>query len=87
MAKQTQSTVSIPASLVPQFEAWGRQTVKLFQELRCRAGLKVEGVPDEQAWYWTEQWQLWERQADKDIASGRVKGFASVDDLVADLDA
>ncbi len=42
MAKQSQSTISIPASLVPQFEVWGRQTVKLFGELRRRISGKPE---------------------------------------------
>jgi len=87
MAKQSQSTISIPTSLVPQFEAWGRLTVKLFRELRCQTGMKPRSIPDDQAWYWTERWQKWEQQADDDIATGRVKKFSSVEDLLADLDA
>ena len=87
MAKQSQATVSIPVSLVLQVEAWGRLTARLFQELRCQAGLKPRAVPDDQAWYWAEQWQRWERQADQDIAAGRVREFRSVDGLFADLDA
>jgi hypothetical protein len=87
MAKQSQSTISIPASLVPQFEAWGRLTIKLFGQLRRQAGLKPQRVLDDQAWYWSEQWQQWERQADEDIVAGRVKKFRSVDELITDLDA
>jgi hypothetical protein len=87
MAKQSQTTISIPVSLLPQLEAWGEWTAKLFKELRRRAGLKPQSIPDDQAWYWTEQWQRWERQADADIAAGRVKRFDNVEDLIADLES
>ena len=42
---------------------------------------------ESQAWYWTEEWQEGERQADADIAAGRVKSFATVAELIADLNA
>lgn len=85
MAEQSQSAIFIPASLVSQFEAWRKLTVKLFGELRRQVGLKPQKIPDDQAWYWTKQWQRWERQADEDIAAGRVKEFDNVDGLIADL--
>lgn len=31
-------------------------------------------IPRDQAWYWTEEWRAKEREADKDIAAGRVSG-------------
>lgn len=31
-------------------------------------------IPREQAWYWTKAWQVKERQADEDIAAGRIFG-------------
>lgn len=40
--------------------------------------------PD-QAWFWTPEWQQMEREADEDIAAGRVKAFDTMDDLIADL--
>ena len=87
MAKQSQPTISIPASLVPQFEAWGRLTARLFSQLRTQARFGSQNVGDDQTWYWTEQWQLWEQQADNDIAFGRVKKFSTVAELLADLEA
>ena len=83
MAKQSQSSISVPASLVLQIEAWGRLTVKLLGRLRGRAGLKSQRTLDDQAWYWSEQW---ERQADEDMVAGQVREFGSVDELIADLD-
>ena len=85
MAKQSQSTISIPASLVPQFEVWGRLTVKLFGELRRRAGLKPQSIPDDQAWFWTEEWQKGEREVDEALARGEYQDFESVDELIKEL--
>jgi AbrB family looped-hinge helix DNA binding protein len=35
-------------------------------------------IPRDQLWYWTPEWQTKEKEADRDIASGRVKRFKSV---------
>ena len=43
-------------------------------------------IPRDQAWYWTKEWQEMEREADEDIAAGRVsRVFESVDEFVRDL--
>ncbi|MCX6374573.1 MAG: AbrB/MazE/SpoVT family DNA-binding domain-containing protein [Armatimonadetes bacterium] len=42
-------------------------------------------IDKSQAWYWTKEWQEAERQADEDIAAGRVKEFDTVDDAIAYL--
>ena len=42
-------------------------------------------IDKSQAWYWTKEWQEAERQADEDIAAGRVKSFDTVDELIKDL--
>lgn len=48
--------------------------------------LPMKLVPAEQAWFWTKEWQKGEKEADEDIAAGRVKSFESMDDLLEDLD-
>jgi len=40
-----------------------------------------------QAYFWTESWQEGERQAEKDILSGRLKKFDNVDNLISDLES
>ncbi|MHB1685507.1 MAG: hypothetical protein ACYCYO_22295 [Bacilli bacterium] len=41
---------------------------------------------DDQAWYWTECWQIGEREADTDKSSGRVSRiYDTPDALMADL--
>ena len=42
-------------------------------------------VPKDQLWFWTPEWQKKEREADEDIARGRVKEFESVEELIKDL--
>ena len=42
-------------------------------------------IPRDQLWFWTPEWQKKEREADEDIAQGRVKEFESVEELIKDL--
>lgn len=38
--------------------------------------------PD-QAWFWTPEWQVGEREAAQDIEAGRVEAFDSAEDFLA----
>lgn len=49
--------------------------------------LPKEVVDRGQAFFWTEAWQLGEREAQKDLDEGRVERFETLEDLIADLDA
>jgi len=42
-------------------------------------------IDKSQAYYWTPEWQAAEREADEDIAAGRVYGFDNVDDAINHL--
>jgi antitoxin MazE len=44
-------------------------------------------VDADQRWFWTERWQAMEREADADIANGRVVRTESVGDLLTELDS
>jgi antitoxin MazE len=61
-------------------------------EIRPREGGGIELIPQHtvdaaQAWFWSERWQKMEREADADIAAGRVVQFNSVDEFLDELDA
>lgn len=43
-------------------------------------------VPSNQSWFWTPQWQAKEREADEDIAAGRVTRHDSVEDFMTHLE-
>lgn len=51
------------------------------RKIAIKAGL----IAKDEEWFWTPAWQTKEKEADKDIAAGRYKEFATVDDLLADL--
>ncbi len=40
-----------------------------------------------QAWFWTREWQAKEREADEDLAAGRVTTFKGDDELLGALEA
>jgi hypothetical protein len=44
-------------------------------------------IDPEQAWFWTHEWQTKEREADEDLAAGRVTHYESDKELLAALDA
>jgi len=43
-------------------------------------------IDAEQAWFWTREWQEREREADEDLAAGRVTRFESDEDFLTELD-
>ncbi len=43
-------------------------------------------IPADQTWFWTKEWQEGEKEAEEDIAAGRVKSFENAEDLLDDLD-
>ena len=60
-------------------------------EVRRREGGGIELIPQHtvdaaQAWFWSERWQRMEREADADIAAGRVARFDSANEFLAELD-
>ncbi len=42
-------------------------------------------IPRDQAWFWTEEWQQEEREAEEDIKAGNVKTFDNAEDLIKAL--
>jgi len=45
-----------------------------------------ENRDPEQAWFWTPEWQQMEKEADDDIAAGRVESFESGEAFLDALD-
>lgn len=43
-------------------------------------------IPASQAWFWTEEWQAGEREADADIKAGRGTVYNSGEEFLASLD-
>ena len=81
------SALALPANTIFELEQWGIRTASLFQRLRTESGVVPPNTPADQVWFWSKEWQAGERQADHEIAAGQIDVFATVDDLLADLDA
>jgi len=47
--------------------------------------IKTIKVPREEAWFWTPEWQAKEKEADRDITTGRYRDFDTLEDLLKDL--
>ena len=60
-----------------------------FLDVKVKDGeiiLRVKKLVDkDQSWFWTRRWQEGERQADEDIAAGRVQSFDTAEDATAFL--
>lgn len=44
-------------------------------------------IDSEQAWFWTREWQAKEREADEDLAAGRVTTYDGDDQFLGALEA
>lgn len=42
-------------------------------------------IDADQAWFWTDDWQIGEREASEDIARGRVRRSATGDEFIKSL--
>ena len=57
-------------------------TAKLFGRLRREADLQAVDLPDDQAWFWTKEWQAGEKAVDAALAKGEYQDFEDADHLI-----
>jgi len=53
----------------------------------AKVASKVGLIDPDQAWWWVEEWQKSEREAERDMKEGKVKKFSNVEDLIKDLES
>jgi AbrB family looped-hinge helix DNA binding protein len=62
------------------------RTAKGLTEAETKVAAKVGLIDPDQRWWWREEWQKGEREADDDLINGRVsKPFHSADELIGHL--
>ena len=71
LANAAHQSLEVPADMVGTLADYLRETL---------------AVAEDQTWFWSEEWQNGEREAEADIAAGRVKTFDSMEDLLAYLE-
>lgn len=75
-------TITLPVSIIDEVE---KKLKAVLEEVRAlkRKQVKKSLRP---VHFWTKsEWEKAEREADEDIAAGRVKRFHSAEELIADL--
>jgi bifunctional DNA-binding transcriptional regulator/antitoxin component of YhaV-PrlF toxin-antitoxin module len=85
---QSRGTIALPAELRRRhhLDEPGAQ-VQIIEHEDGRLELQpMLPIPADQRWFWTERWQAMEREADEDIAAGRVLSFDDVDAFIAHLE-
>jgi bifunctional DNA-binding transcriptional regulator/antitoxin component of YhaV-PrlF toxin-antitoxin module len=89
LAVQARGTVALPADLRRRLRLEGPDAqVQLIEHEDGRLELRpVVAVPADQAWFWADRWQAMEREADADIAAGRMTVVEGADELIELLDA
>jgi len=78
--------ITLPASVRKRLGIEEGDLVEIEVEDERAVLMPKKLVDKNQAYFWTKRWQEGEREADEDIKVGRVKTFASVDELIKDLD-
>lgn len=53
------------------------------EAIELRPQLAVDAT---QAWFWTKRWQRMEREADEDIAAGKIQRFNTAQAFLYDLE-
>lgn len=80
--------ITLPKSFIEKFDLQEGDSLEL--------GINDDGditvvpmvqIPASQKWFWTEEWQQGEREAEEDISRGNVKKFDNVHDLIAELES
>jgi hypothetical protein len=49
------------------------------------SAVEALATAEDQAWFWTEEWQVGEREAEADLAAGRYQVFDKMEDMIDDL--
>ncbi|MCA0456122.1 MAG: hypothetical protein LCI00_19245 [Chloroflexi bacterium] len=91
------STITIPLSTADKLASLGQAMLDLSAEMKQHAAAQQPqsftfSLPDltlpasiaaDDEWFWSEEWQQGERQANEDIKMGRVsREYTTVDDLI-----
>ena len=82
---QKNKNITLPMWVIQRFHLGAGDFMRV-EEVKGDVVLKPAKLVDPaQAYFWTKEWQAGEREAEKDIRTGRVKAFKNVKELIKDL--
>ena len=82
----TRHQVTIPAETLKRLGLAAGEELELIEHDKMLVFVPAKHIPEEQRWYFSEQWQQMMQEAFKDLKRGAVAGpFESVEELIADL--
>jgi AbrB family looped-hinge helix DNA binding protein len=78
--------VTIPKEVFEELDLKEGEYVEVKAEEGKVVLIPQETIPRDQAWFWKEDWQKKEREADEDITNGELEGpFNSADEAIQAL--
>ncbi|WP_066188315.1 MULTISPECIES: AbrB/MazE/SpoVT family DNA-binding domain-containing protein [Gracilibacillus] len=79
--------VTIPTDVIEQLQLKEGEQLEVAIENGRIVLIPVITIERDQAWFWTEEWQKGEREADEDIKAKRVKSFKNPEEAIKWLDS
>ena len=77
--------ITLPASVCKELGVEEGELVEIRVVDEAAVLVPKKLVDKNQVYFWTKEWQEAEREASEDIKTGRVKTFASTEELIKDL--
>jgi len=78
--------ITLPAAVRKELHIQEGDVVEIQVVDDCAVVTPKKLVDKSQAYFWTEEWQKGEAEAEADIKAGRTEAFDSVEQLLEDLD-
>jgi len=85
MAIRSKGVVTIPEEIRRELDLQeGDHLVATIEDGRLVL-IPASVIPDDQAWFWTPEWQAREAEADQEIAEGGERPVMSAEELISEL--
>ena len=82
----TRHQVTIPAETLKRLGLSAGEELELIEHDKMLVFVPAKHIPEDQRWYFSEQWQQMMQEAFQDLKRGAIAGpFESVEELIADL--
>lgn len=82
----THREITLPAATIKRLGLTAGEELEIVEYDKAIVLIPRKHIPQDQAWYHTEEWQRMMQEAFEDIKAGRVAGpFDSAEDLITEL--